>query len=118
MVGHNPGLEDLIFDLVPDNGSPLRDEVETKFPTASFAVLELDVERWAQVEDGCARFTHLMRPRDLAAGEALVGFKGREDARGYPSRSHDVFRRAGSGAEMMRLNSPPALPKAPQAATP
>jgi phosphohistidine phosphatase len=22
MVGHNPGLEDLIFDLVPDNGSP------------------------------------------------------------------------------------------------
>jgi phosphohistidine phosphatase len=21
MVGHNPGLEDLIFDLVPDNGS-------------------------------------------------------------------------------------------------
>ncbi|WP_343612394.1 histidine phosphatase family protein [Novosphingobium sp.] len=72
MVGHNPGLEDLIFDLVPDNGtSSLRDEVEMKFPTASFAVLELDVERWAQVEDGCARFTHLMRPRDLAAGEAL-----------------------------------------------
>jgi len=66
MVGHNPGLEDLIFDLVPDDGSsPLRDVVEAKFPTAAFALLELDVESWADVEEGCARLVHLMRPRDL-----------------------------------------------------
>lgn len=67
MVGHNPGLEDLIFDLVPDDGSsPLRDVVEVKFPTASFAMLELDIDRWADVDDGCARLVHLTRPRDLA----------------------------------------------------
>ena len=66
MVGHNPGLEDLIFDLVPDDGtSPLRDVVEEKFPTASFAVLELDIARWADLKDGCARLIHLTRPRDL-----------------------------------------------------
>jgi phosphohistidine phosphatase len=66
MVGHNPGLEDLIFDLVPDDGSsPLRDVVETKFPTATLAVLELDIERWADLRDGCARLVHRMRPRDL-----------------------------------------------------
>jgi len=66
MVGHNPGLEDLIFDLVPDDGScPLRDIVEIKFPTAAFAVLELDIESWADLADGCARIVHLMRPRDL-----------------------------------------------------
>ena len=66
MVGHNPGLEDLIFDLVPDDGSsPLRDLVEEKFPTATFAVLQLDVARWADVRDGCARLVHLTRPRDL-----------------------------------------------------
>lgn len=68
MVGHNPGLEDLIFDLVPDDGSsPLRDEVEVKFPTASFAVLELPIERWADLADASARLTHLTRPRDLDA---------------------------------------------------
>lgn len=68
MVGHNPGLEDLIFDLVPDDGSsPLRETVEIKFPTAAFAVLELDIENWADLEDGCARLVHLMRPRDLDA---------------------------------------------------
>lgn len=68
MVGHNPGLEDLIFDLVPDTGdSPLRDAVEEKFPTAAFAVLELDIDRWADLHDRCARLVHLTRPRDLNA---------------------------------------------------
>jgi len=66
MVGHNPGLEDLIFDLVPDDGSnPLRDIVEEKFPTAAYAVLELDIEDWGELEEGAARLVHLVRPRDL-----------------------------------------------------
>ena len=66
MVGHNPGLEDIIFDLVPDDGtSPLRDQVEVKFPTASFAVLELDIAHWADLIERCGRLVHLTRPRDL-----------------------------------------------------
>lgn len=66
MVGHNPGLEDLIFDLVPDDGtSPLRDTVEEKLPTAAFAVMQLEIARWHDIDDGCARLVHLMRPRDL-----------------------------------------------------
>jgi phosphohistidine phosphatase len=66
LVGHNPGLEDLIFDLVPDNGeSPLRDIVEVKFPTAAYAVLELNVVRWNDITPGCGRLIHLTRPRDL-----------------------------------------------------
>lgn len=66
MVGHNPGLEDVIFDLVPDDGSsPLRDIVEEKFPTAAYAVLELDCENWADIVEGFARLVHLSRPRDL-----------------------------------------------------
>lgn len=75
MVGHNPGLEDLIFDLVPDDGSsPLRDVVEEKFPTASFAVLELDIDKWSDLKDRCAKLVHLTRPRDLDAdlGPELV----------------------------------------------
>lgn len=66
LVGHNPGLEDLIFDLVPDDGSsPLRDVVEDKFPTAAYAVLELDIDRWSDIEENCGRLVHLVRPRDL-----------------------------------------------------
>ena len=66
MVGHNPGLEDLIFDLVPDDGtSPLRDIVEEKFPTAAFAVVELAIDRWADLAENSGRLIHLIRPRDL-----------------------------------------------------
>lgn len=75
MVGHNPGLEDLIFDLVPDDGSsPLRDVVEVKFPTAAYAVLELNIERWADLADKCARLVHLTRPRDLDPELGPVSF--------------------------------------------
>ena len=56
MVGHNPGLEDVIFDLVPDDGSsPLREEVEIKFPTATFAVLELDIAALGRYRRGLRR---------------------------------------------------------------
>jgi phosphohistidine phosphatase len=75
MIGHNPGLEDLIFDLVPDDGSsPLREVVEEKFPTATFAVMELDVDDWADVSEGCARLVEIKRPRDLdpTLGPVLV----------------------------------------------
>lgn len=66
LVGHNPGLEDLIFDLVPDDGSsPMRDVVEEKFPTAAFAVIELNIESWDDLADACGRLVHLTRPRDL-----------------------------------------------------
>jgi phosphohistidine phosphatase len=68
MVGHNPGLEDLIFELVPDDGSsPLRDIVEEKFPTATYAVLELEIDSWSQIEAGRGRLVHLVRPRDIDA---------------------------------------------------
>ncbi|KPF93563.1 phosphohistidine phosphatase [Novosphingobium sp. AAP83] len=75
MMGHNPSLEDLIFDLVPDDGaSPLRDVVEQKFPTATFAVLELDVDRWCDMAEGCGRLVELKRPRDLdpSLGPSLI----------------------------------------------
>ena len=66
LVGHNPGLEDVIFDLVPDDGSsPLRDSVEEKFPTAAFAVLEFPIDHWRELGTPSGRLVHLIRPRDL-----------------------------------------------------
>ena len=66
MVGHNPGLEDLVFDLCPDDGkSPLRDLVWEKYPTAAIAQMSLDIEHWADVERGVGKLIHFIRPRDL-----------------------------------------------------
>ncbi|WP_420145806.1 SixA phosphatase family protein [Sphingobium sp.] len=66
MAGHNPGLEELILDLVPDDGaSPLREDVEIKFPTASIAVMDLSIDRWSDMRDNVATLASFTRPRDL-----------------------------------------------------
>ena len=64
LVGHNPGLEDLLLALVPQGGD-LRAEAEAKYPTATLARLEIAIDRWAQVDGGRAILTHFVRPRDL-----------------------------------------------------
>jgi len=67
LVGHNPGLEDLILDLVTDDGSsPLRDIVETKYPTASLAQMRWDGDDWSKLDSGCnISLDSLIRPRDV-----------------------------------------------------
>ena len=66
MVVHNPGLEDLVFDICPDDGSsPLRDLVWEKYPTAAIARMELNITRWADMDRRTGQLTHFIRPRDL-----------------------------------------------------
>lgn len=66
LTGHNPGMEELILDLVADNGaSPLREDVEVKFPTASIAVLDLAIDSWGQASENIATLASFTRPRDL-----------------------------------------------------
>ena len=69
LAGHNPGLQDLILELVssdgPEKSAQLYDDVAIKYPTASFALLELDIDDWSEIEPGCGRIVHFARPRDL-----------------------------------------------------
>ena len=64
LVGHNPGLEDLLLELVPP-GNTLRDQAELKYPTATLARLDLDIDTWTKIDGGRATLTHFIRPRDL-----------------------------------------------------
>ena len=66
LAGHNPGLGDMVFELVaPKNENALFDEAKVKFPTAAFAVFELDIDDWADLKEGCGKLVHFARPRDL-----------------------------------------------------
>lgn len=68
MAGHNPGLGDMLFELVaPSNENALFDEAKAKFPTASFAMFELAIDRWEDLAEGCGTLVHFARPRDLDA---------------------------------------------------
>ncbi len=67
LVGHNPGLEDLVLMLTPDDGAGPRDAVEEKFPTASVAEIDFAVDRWGDVKAGGGALKRFIRPRDLDA---------------------------------------------------
>lgn len=66
IAAHNPGLQDMLFQLVsPNQENDLFDEASIKFPTATFAVFELAIDRWSALEKECGRLVHFARPRDL-----------------------------------------------------
>jgi len=64
--GHNPGLQELILELVsPSHESDLFREAAIKFPTAAYAILECPVDSWADLRPRTAKLAHFARPRDL-----------------------------------------------------
>lgn len=66
LIGHNPGLEDLILMLVPDRtGDALRDSVETKFPTAAIAEITFEIADWTEARADSGTLVRFIRPRDL-----------------------------------------------------
>lgn len=65
LVGHNPGLEELVLMLVPAERGGGRCEVEEKYPTASVAEIALPVAHWDEVKAGAGVLETFVRPRDL-----------------------------------------------------
>lgn len=57
LVGHNPGLEELLTFLT---GEVLQ------MPTAALTCVPLDVERWNEVRARAGRLDWLVRPKELA----------------------------------------------------
>ena len=56
LVGHNPGLESLIYHLTG---------VFEPMQTAALAVIELDIESWGDVNGGTGTLSAIYRPREL-----------------------------------------------------
>ncbi|ANY21230.1 Histidine phosphatase superfamily (branch 1) [Tsuneonella dongtanensis] len=66
MAGHNPGMQDMLLKLIaPANENALFDEAVVKFPTAAYALVELDIDDWALLDKPCGTLVHFARPRDL-----------------------------------------------------
>lgn len=64
LVGHNPGLEDLVLHLA---GDEVDEPADGKLlPTAALARLEMP-EDWSDLDTGCAQLVAITRPRTLVA---------------------------------------------------
>lgn len=57
LVGHNPGLEELIESLT---GEVLR------MPTAALAHITLNIERWSETREQCGQLIRQIKPKELA----------------------------------------------------
>lgn len=62
IVGHNPGLEELLASLAETRVSPFDDT--GRMPTATLALLQIR-NAWADTAPGTASVIKLVRPRDL-----------------------------------------------------
>ena len=65
IVGHNPGLEELIAELTRDDRKGYRRRVAGKFPTGALVIVELPAGRWAEVEAGSGKIVELIVPKEL-----------------------------------------------------
>jgi phosphohistidine phosphatase len=65
LVGHNPGLQNLLLELTKKDDDGLRDRIADKFPTGALAVVELPARRWEDVEPASGRIVELILPKDL-----------------------------------------------------
>jgi phosphohistidine phosphatase len=63
LVGHNPGVMDLVLLLAAPGA--LRDRASDNVPTGALAVLDVDVGRWPDVAAGSATLRRFVVPRDL-----------------------------------------------------
>lgn len=64
VIGHNPGLEEAAQALADGTGEPL-ERLQTKFPTAALARLDLDIADWTQLQPGTGRLSLFMTPAEL-----------------------------------------------------
>lgn len=62
LVGHNPGLEELLYYLA--NGSLTIPEDGKLMPTATLAILDMP-DTWKHLQSGSAKLELLIRPREL-----------------------------------------------------
>jgi phosphohistidine phosphatase len=63
LIGHNPGIQDLVLSLARAGSESAR--VRTKFPTAAMATLELGAS-WRELAPGSAELVSFVKPKELA----------------------------------------------------
>ena len=67
LIGHNPGMENLADNLIGSGSKTLRRRMAAKFPTTAVAVIDFDLDDWAQIEPGKGKLSAFVTPADLEA---------------------------------------------------
>jgi phosphohistidine phosphatase len=64
-VGHNPGFAELADWLAGSGEAEDLDHMRSSYPTAALAILDFDIDHWAEVGKGAARLHRFVTPHAL-----------------------------------------------------
>ncbi|MEV7689309.1 SixA phosphatase family protein [Streptomyces bungoensis] len=84
LVGHNPGLQELVLSLADDGLDDTLDQVHAKFPTSAIAVLAWRGTGWTALGPGTALLTSFTVPRGRKnlKGDGKKGSEGKKGRKG------------------------------------
>ncbi len=66
IIAHNPTMEELASELTGTGNNAARALMSEKYPTAALAVLDFDINKWADLQTGIGTLISFTRPRDVA----------------------------------------------------
>jgi phosphohistidine phosphatase len=65
LIGHNPGLEELASALAATGDRLALAAMREKYPTTGLAVIDLAIQRWAEIDHGAGTLADFMAPKRL-----------------------------------------------------
>ncbi|MCA1970504.1 MAG: histidine phosphatase family protein [Rhizobium sp.] len=65
ILAHNPGMQDLAFELCGGGDAASRERMSEKYPTAGLAVIDFPAAQWRDVGRGMGRLDRFVTPRAL-----------------------------------------------------
>jgi phosphohistidine phosphatase len=69
LVGHNPGIADLANWLCSHGKAEQRANLARKFPTGAVAVIDFDVDDWAEVDAEAGNLVEFATPKQIEHGD-------------------------------------------------
>lgn len=88
VVGHNPGLEELVDALAPRGETEALRRLRKGMPTAALAEIELPFEDWDEIAPAVGRLVWSLRPKDLARmNKVSTSSKKKKKKRSTPGAS-------------------------------
>lgn len=65
LIGHMPAIAGVALRLASGDSGMEFQRLREGYPTAALAQLTLEIDRWREVEPGCATVERFVRPREL-----------------------------------------------------
>ncbi|NYT86405.1 SixA phosphatase family protein [Pollutimonas harenae] len=66
LIGHNPGFAEVAYSLInTDQASPALSRLERGYPTSGLAVIDFQVDHWADIAEGSGRLQRFETPASI-----------------------------------------------------